>query len=1166
LDAAPGVSDYDQANLQSRTITQQQKVFPTSPASTATSQLAGTGQLVAGQPINVNGALGLNGGNNYTTAFTGTPPPTQLATTEIDQLGNGPGDNQRAREIGSKDFANTVVVNNGAIGIQAGTAPSYQGPSTLANASGIYPAADATRPSGNGASVFSSTRSDEFRFSTDSSRAAVPTSTNGAPKPENGRSYDSVDRAKLDELNARNRTAFELAGNSGTTNRLDYGVPITHAATDTPRIFTGNGYTRSFQENLTPNENQQQELGVNFGTVGGVQPVGGYQARGVQPPAPQPSTGIALPAGAATDLAWNSSVRNPTDVRSTNVTNSGIVEAPASGFANLFGRAAEGIAPFKDQVTGLNAADKAASLRAQALSQLKENGVASRQWEEDNGDLVPAHMAAQVGHVPDAETLKALPSVEMARTQVAALVQDGKLLSEMGRYDEAEAKLKQALKADPSSVTVPHYLDLVQAARYTNFARAELAAKKELLNVEKEWLAPTTDGLMQNGHYPDAGARPEFAAKGGLRPTQKADSDADSEPANISYDWTMPLDQVLDTYSKLIGRTALTVSGSTPAFGTSPITLKTASPLTRTEATQALETVLGMNGLTVVPVGDKFFKVVSEASAPSAAGVFATNSPGNLPHSGRLTTEIVQLKSGDPLKLVEALHGTSSDINSVTYIPSTGSLILRDTPEKVNRMLAAVKSLDGDASAAKPSALSPQPLALAPKPATNSPIPQPEILTVSNAFSTFSLNVSDVSFKLAEASLQKGALPDPATVRSEEFINAFDYRDPEAAPGAPIAFAWERAGYPFAHNRDLLRFAVKTAAQGRDTGRPLNLVILLDKSGSMERADRVAIIHEALRVLGAQLQPRDTLSIVLFSRTARLWADGVSGSQAASLADALDGVTPEGGTNLEDAMKLAYETALRHYLANGENRVVILTDGAANLGDVKPEDLQDKAKAERTQGIALDCFGVGWEDYNDNLLELLSRAGGGRYGFINAPEEAATEFAGQLARALRVAASDVKVQVEFNPDRVISYRQIGYAKDQLTKEQFRDNTVKAAQLGVKESGNALYTVELNPQGNGPICTVHVRYRTPGTSDYYEHAWDVPYTGASPSLDQAGPAIRLAASASAFSEWLAGSPYAGEVNPSQLLGYVRDLPELYGPDHRPAELVQMLQEATSIAGR
>jgi Mg-chelatase subunit ChlD len=453
-----------------------------------------------------------------------------------------------------------------------------------------------------------------------------------------------------------------------------------------------------------------------------------------------------------------------------------------------------------------------------------------------------------------------------------------------------------------------------------------------------------------------------------------------------------------------------------------------------------------------------------------------------------------------------------------------------------------------------------------PKPAAPAPIPQPEIQTSDNAFSTFSLNVSDVSFKLTAASLEKGVMPEPANVRSEEFINAFDYRDPEPPPGVAVGFAWERAQYPFAQNRDLLRFSIKTAAQGRQPGRPMNIVLLLDTSGSMERADRVQIIREALRVLAGELQPQDKLSIVTFARTARLWADGVPGNQAAQVVEEVSDITPQGGTNLEDAMNLAYATALRHYLANGINRVVLLTDGAANLGDVEPETLKQKVEANRKQGIALDCFGIGWEGYNDDLLEVLSRNGDGRYGFINTPEEAATEFAAQLAGALHVAASDVKAQIEFNPARVTAYRQIGYAKHQLTKEQFRDNTVVAAQIGAAESGNALYVIAVNPAGDGPLATVRVRYRVPGTSDVHEHEWSVPYTRNTVPLDQSSPAMRLAATASAFSEWLAASPYAAEVTPDRLLGYLSGVPEVYGADARPKKLEWMLRQAKSIAGK
>jgi Mg-chelatase subunit ChlD len=445
-------------------------------------------------------------------------------------------------------------------------------------------------------------------------------------------------------------------------------------------------------------------------------------------------------------------------------------------------------------------------------------------------------------------------------------------------------------------------------------------------------------------------------------------------------------------------------------------------------------------------------------------------------------------------------------------------------------------------------------------------IPQPEIASVENAFSTFSLNVSDVSFKLAAASLEKGVMPDPATVRTEEFINAFDYRDPEPAGSAPIAFAFERARHPFAHDRDLVRLSVKTAASGRQPGRPLNLVLLLDNSGSMERADRLRIRQECLRVLASQLQPQDRISVVSFARTARLSVDGLSGSQAGELPQRVGELTPEGGTNLEEAMNLAYQTALRHYLASGVNRVVLLTDGAANLGDVTPESLKKKVETNRQQGIALDCFGIGWEGYNDDLLEVLSRNGDGRYGFVNTPEAAATEFAGQLAGALKVAASDVKVQVEFNPRRATAYRQLGYAKHQLKKEQFRDNTVDAAEIGAAEAGNALYVVQVNPRGEGPVATVRVRFKVPGTNDYREHEWPVPYDGAAKTLEQSPASMRLAATAAAFSEWLVSSPYAAEVTPDRLLSYLSGVPESSPADPRPKKLEWMIRQARSVAGK
>jgi Mg-chelatase subunit ChlD/type II secretory pathway pseudopilin PulG len=568
---------------------------------------------------------------------------------------------------------------------------------------------------------------------------------------------------------------------------------------------------------------------------------------------------------------------------------------------------------------------------------------------------------------------------------------------------------------------------------------------------------------------------------------------------------------------------------------------------------------------TVLNTGTPNASIVPTSITPIKSGNVFTNIPPN----NVLVTQIIPIENADVQQLVKDISPFVSPQAVIVANSAGNSIVITDTQANIRRLNQMIQAIDSSAASGKKT------------PPPTAPIPTPEMLTRENAFSTFSLNVSDVSFKLAAASLEKGQLPDAASIRTEEFINAFNYHDPEAKWDSasslststgkmpvpqPVAFVAERARYPFAHNRDLLRFSIKTAAQGRQAGRPLNIVLLLDNSGSMERADRVAIIHEALKVLAAQLQPQDTLSIVTFARTARLWVDGARGDQAGTAVNKVSDLVPEGGTNLEEAMNLAYATARRHYLANGVNRVVLLTDGAANLGNVNPEALKQKVEAQRKQGIALDCFGIGWEGYNDDLLEQLSSNGDGRYGFINSPEAATTEFAAQLAGALHVAAQDVKVQVEFNPGRVTSYRQIGYAKHQLTKQQFRDNTVDAAEIAAQEAGNALYTVEVNPQGTGPVATVRVRYKVPGTGDYREQAWVVPFDGNPPALEQSSPALRLAATASAFSEWLASSPYAQEVTTDQLLNYLNGVPAIYGADARPKQLETMIREAKSLSGK
>ncbi len=596
---------------------------------------------------------------------------------------------------------------------------------------------------------------------------------------------------------------------------------------------------------------------------------------------------------------------------------------------------------------------------------------------------------------------------------------------------------------------------------------------------------------------------------------------------------------------------AVPIPAAPGVAGVSPTDARISVALTNIPLVEAVKYVTSLANLkykvepyavSIVPMGDSTAELIQkEYKVPPSVISRIVGSDGATGAGKQIAGRV------DAVEFLKSAGVTFPEGATSLCIPPSGRLLVRNTQENldlIDQIIAAI-STSGPAPAAEP---------------------QPEIATSENPFSTFSLNVTDVSFKLAAASLEKGQMPNVATVRSEEFINAFDYRDPEPAAGTALTCTTERARYPFAQNRDLLRCSVKTAAAGRAPGRPLNVVLLLDNSGSMERADRVRIVQEALRVLVAQLQPQDRLSIVTFARTPHLWIDGVAGDKAAAAVARVSEITPEGGTNLEAALYLGYSTARRHFQEGSINRVVLLTDGAANLGDVNPDTLKQWVETERKRGIALDAFGIGWEGYDDSMLETLSRNGDGRYGFINTPEAAATEFAGQLAGALRVAAADVKVQVEFNPRRVTAYRQIGYAKHQLTKEQFRDNTVDAAELGAAESGNALYVVEVNPRGDGDLGTVRVRFKVPGTTDYREHAWPVPFNGPAQPLDHASPALRLAGTASAFSEMLAGSQFATEVTSDALLRLLNGVPGTFGADPRPRKLEWMIRQAKSLSGR
>ena len=432
---------------------------------------------------------------------------------------------------------------------------------------------------------------------------------------------------------------------------------------------------------------------------------------------------------------------------------------------------------------------------------------------------------------------------------------------------------------------------------------------------------------------------------------------------------------------------------------------------------------------------------------------------------------------------------------------------------------------------------------------------QDEIKTAKQPFSTFSLHVSDVSFQLAKDALAKGAMPDPERIRAEEFYNAFDYNDPAPADGEEVACRIEQCAHPFAQQRNLVRIALKVAATGRAGGQPLRLTILLDTSGSMEREDRAASVRRALKALASLLGPNDRVTLIGFARTPRLLAGQVPGDQAEKLVGIAARTPSEGGTNLEQALVLASELAHKQYLPAAQNRIVLLTDGAANLGDANPARLARQIEKTRQQGVSFDACGVGANGLNDEMLEALTRKGDGRYYFLNRPEDADAGFARQLAGALRPAAENVKVQVVFNPARVGRYRLIGFEKHLLKKEDFRDDKVQAAELSAEEAGVALYQVETLPGGDGELGEVFVRFRDPANGMMVERSWTMPYDAKAPAFENATPSMQLAATSALLAERLRGD---SRVDLNALAPVVTNLRGRYSHQAKVGELIRMFE--------
>lgn len=362
--------------------------------------------------------------------------------------------------------------------------------------------------------------------------------------------------------------------------------------------------------------------------------------------------------------------------------------------------------------------------------------------------------------------------------------------------------------------------------------------------------------------------------------------------------------------------------------------------------------------------------------------------------------------------------------------------------------------------------------------------------TFTSPLSTFSIDTDTASYSnLRRYVLGLGMLPPNGAIRTEELINYFDYDNPLPTDGTPFAVSTEVSKCPWNSENNLAMISV----QGDELTekQPSNLVFLLDVSGSMYTIEKLPLVKKSMKMLLDQLDENDTISIVTYASGTGVALESTPVSEKDKITQALDSLTAGGGTSGAAGITLAYEQAEKN-LIDGNNRIILCTDGDFNIGDSSTGDLEKLITEKRNKGISLTVLGFGMGNYKDNRLETLADKGNGSYAYIDNEREAKKIFVDEMPKTLYTIAKDVKIQVEFNPEQVKEYRLVGYENRVLNNEDFDNDKKDAGELGCGANVTAFYEIvpadstekndlkyqTLQTTGSDELMTVKIRYKDP----------------------------------------------------------------------------------------
>jgi Ca-activated chloride channel homolog len=434
-------------------------------------------------------------------------------------------------------------------------------------------------------------------------------------------------------------------------------------------------------------------------------------------------------------------------------------------------------------------------------------------------------------------------------------------------------------------------------------------------------------------------------------------------------------------------------------------------------------------------------------------------------------------------------------------------------------------------------------------------------------FSTFAMDVDTASYSVGKRFLADGHLPDRDSVRLEEYVNSFDYGYRRPFNSA-FAIDVEAAPAPFVGSRALLlRIGIQARDVADQTRPPVALTFVIDTSGSMAMENRLDLVKDSLALLVSRLAPDDSVAIVQFGTDASIVLEPTSAAEPQAILASIDKLVPSGSTNAQRGLELGYDLAARGHRPGVRDRVVLASDGVANVGLTDADSILQRIDREVNAGVELVSVGVGMGNFNDVLLEQLADRGNGFYAYVNDRSEAEKLFGGRLTSAIYTIARDARVQVDFDSTSVSRYRLLGYENRGIADQDFNNPRADAGEVTAGRSVTALYEIE-PAWGRNPIMgTVRLHWLDPDSGAKEELSGDIDLAALRSDFDAASSSFRLAATVGGFAEILRQSPYVSGYTLYDVDSQAQALVREFGSRADVTEFSQLTSAAARIdAGR